>query len=65
MKISQVDAEQIGISGVERDVLVIEKHTYARVISDRFEETDIPAEFKQVALPAEHGPLSPAAGSRR
>ncbi len=45
VKISQADTGQIGFSGdLEDDAVVIEKHTYARVISDEFEETESPAE---------------------
>ncbi|HKY45708.1 MAG TPA: winged helix-turn-helix domain-containing protein, partial [Pyrinomonadaceae bacterium] len=56
-KISQADTAQIGFSGIEADAVVIEKHTFARVISNEFEETDLPAGFKQ----AEPAPLLPAA----
>ena len=44
----------IGLTGVEGDATVIEKHTYARVITEEFEGTD---------LPAQAAPLSPVAGA--
>ena len=47
VKISQADTGQIGFSGIEDDAVVIEKHTFARVISDEFEETELPAGFKK------------------
>ena len=47
VKISQADPAQIGFSGLEGDAVVIEKHTYARVISDEFDETDVPAEIHE------------------
>lgn len=61
-KISQADTAQIGFSDLEGEAVVIEKHTFARVITDEFEETDPAADFKQAELPAQHGPLWPAAG---
>ena len=53
VKISQAGSEQIGFSDLDGDAVVIEKHTYARVISDEFEGTDVPVEV-------EHGPYPPA-----
>lgn len=53
-KISQADTGQIGFSDIEGDAVVIEKHTYARVISDEFEGTDLPADFDEAEIPAEH-----------
>ncbi|MFY9556754.1 MAG: winged helix-turn-helix domain-containing protein [Blastocatellia bacterium] len=38
-----VNARQIGFPGVEGDATVIEKHTFARVISKEIEGTDLPA----------------------
>jgi len=60
VKISQPDAAQIGFSGLADDAPVIEKHTYARVISDEFEDTDIPREIHEAELPAQQAPLWPA-----
>ena len=56
VKISQADTAQIGFSGIEGDAVVIEKHTFARVITDEFEGTDLPAGFDEAELPAEHAP---------
>jgi len=53
VKVSAVNAWQIGLTGAEDDATVIEKHTFARVISNEFEGTD---------LPAQAAPLSPVAG---
>ena len=61
VKISQPDAAQIGFSGLADDAPVIEKHTYARVISDEFEDTDIPREIHEAELPAQLAPLWPSA----
>ena len=47
VKIIQAETAQIGFSGLERDAVVIEKHTYARVISDEFDEPDVPAEVHE------------------
>ncbi|HEY0729621.1 MAG TPA: DPP IV N-terminal domain-containing protein, partial [Pyrinomonadaceae bacterium] len=47
VKVSQAEPAQIGFSGLEDDAVVIEKHTYARVISDEFDEPDIPAEIHE------------------
>lgn len=41
VRISPAETAQIGFSGLEDDAVVIEKHTYARVISDEFEEPEI------------------------
>ena len=56
VKVSKPETAQIGFSEIERDAVVIEKHTYARVISDEFEGTDLPAAFRGAELPAQHGP---------
>ena len=61
VKISQAQTPaQIGFSDIEGDALVVEKHTFAQVISDEFEETDLPASFHE----AEHAPLLPATGTQ-
>ena len=60
VKISKADTEQIDFSGIEDDAVVIEKHTFARIISDEIEETDLPAGFKQAESPAQPAPLLPA-----
>lgn len=52
VKVSQADTGQIGFRGIEDNAVVIEKHTYARVISDEFEETDLTAGLDQPALPS-------------
>lgn len=44
VKISRAETAQIGFSGLEGDAVVIEKHTYARAISD---ETDVPSEIPE------------------
>ena len=57
VKISRADtAAPVGFSDPEEDAVVIEKHTYARVISDEFEQTDLPIEVEGSELPAKHGP---------
>lgn len=53
VKVSVVDAGQVGLTGMEGDATVIEKHTFARVISKEFEEADAPVQ------PA---PLTPVVG---
>jgi DNA-binding winged helix-turn-helix (wHTH) protein len=63
-KISRADTGQIGFSGIEGDAVVIEKHTYARVISNEFEGTDLPADFNEAEPPAQHGPLKFSAGTQ-
>lgn len=45
VKISRADTAPIGFSGIEGDAVVIEKHTFARVITDEFERTDLPVAF--------------------
>lgn len=62
VKISQAATGQIGFSGIQHDAVVIEKHTFARIISDEFEETDLPAGFDEAKPPAHHGPLKLSAG---
>lgn len=42
VKVSAVNAGQIGLTGAEGDTTVIEKHTYAQVISKEFDEADLP-----------------------
>lgn len=67
VKISQpqADTTQIGFSGMEGDAVVIEKHTYARVVSNEFEEqTGLPERLTEAELPAEHRPLWPDLGTR-
>ena len=61
VKISQADTAQIGLSGIEDNAVLIEKHTFARVIS---EETDLPARFEEAKLPAQHAPLWPDLGTQ-
>ncbi len=56
VKISQADEKQIGFSGIEGDTVVIEKHTFARVVRDEFEETDFPTDSNETKLPTEHAP---------
>lgn len=56
VKVSQADSAQIGFSSLEGDAVVIEKHTYARVISDEFEESDLPAEIHEAELVSEPAP---------
>ncbi|HKV34693.1 MAG TPA: winged helix-turn-helix domain-containing protein [Pyrinomonadaceae bacterium] len=51
VKITQPDAAQVGFSSLEDDALVIEKHTFARVITEEFALTD---------LSTQHAPLLPA-----
>src|SRR5262245_18726675 len=42
VKVTAVDTGQIGLTGVGGDSPIIEKHTFARVISKEFEGTDRP-----------------------
>ena len=56
----QVDTAQIGFSGLEGDAVVIEKHTFARIISDEIEETELPAGFDEAERPVQRAPLLPA-----
>jgi len=53
VKVSGGNAGQIGLTGMEGETTVIEKHTYARVISEEVEGTD---------QPAQAAPLSSVAG---
>jgi Tol biopolymer transport system component/DNA-binding winged helix-turn-helix (wHTH) protein len=64
VKISQADTGQIGFSGIEGDAVVIEKHTFARVISDEFEATELRTNFEGAELPAHHDPLKLSAGTQ-
>src|SRR5262249_46076282 len=54
VKVSAVNAGQAGVGGVEGDATIIEKHTFARVISQEFEGAN---------LPAQDAPLSPVVGA--
>ena len=47
VKISEAAIEQVGFSALESDAVVIEKHTFARVISDEFVTTDLPAKIEE------------------
>ena len=47
VKVSQAAIEQVGFNALEDDAVVIEKHTFARVISDEFVTTDVPATIKE------------------
>src|SRR5262249_16479183 len=44
VRVSVVDAGQMGLTGPEGDATIIEKHTFARVISQESEGTDLPAQ---------------------
>jgi DNA-binding winged helix-turn-helix (wHTH) protein len=46
VKVSRTDTVQSSLGGREAETMVIEKHTFARVISDEFEETDLPAKVE-------------------
>lgn len=59
VKIVHADTAQVGLSALEGDALVIEKHTFARVTSDEFEETELPVDFKRAEVPARPGPSWP------
>ena len=59
-KISQAAPAQLGFSDIACDALVIEKHTFTRVISDEFEPND----FDEAEVPAEHTPSWPASGAQ-
>src|SRR5687767_13815764 len=62
VKVSRPEAAQLSIGGgAEEDALVIEKHTFARVISNEFDETDLPAEIHEAELAREPAQLLPAA----
>jgi Tol biopolymer transport system component/DNA-binding winged helix-turn-helix (wHTH) protein len=61
VKISQADTTQVSFSALESDALVIEKHTFARVITEEFDVRDLSAGVKQAKLAAQHAPLLPAA----
>ena len=52
VKVSQTDTVQSGLSGREAETIPVEKHTFAPVISNEFEETDLPAEVEDRGLPA-------------
>jgi Tol biopolymer transport system component/DNA-binding winged helix-turn-helix (wHTH) protein len=53
VKVSRTDTLQSSLGGREAETVGIEKHTFARVISDEFEET---AELEGSGPPARHGP---------
>src|SRR5262249_50507987 len=53
VKVAVADAGPIGPAGGEGEATVIEKHTFARVVSEEVEGTD---------LPAQAAPLSPVGG---
>src|SRR5688572_13370684 len=56
VKVSRAVPVHSDLGGREGDTMVIEQHTFARVISDEFEGTDLPAKVEEAALPAHHGP---------
>jgi Tol biopolymer transport system component/DNA-binding winged helix-turn-helix (wHTH) protein len=63
VKVSRADTAQVAFSGLEDDAVVIEKHTLGRVISNEFEETDLPAGFDEAKLavqPVRPAPVLPA-----
>ena len=66
VKISQpvTPTAQIGFSGHEGDTVVIEKHTYARVISDEFEGPDVLEHIDEPKVAVQHASLSPATEPR-
>src|SRR5581483_483705 len=60
VQVSVADARQIGTAGVEGEATVIEKHTFARVISEEVEGADLPAPAASCLPVAEVRALAPA-----
>ena len=54
-----------GTAPTEVDTTVIEKHTFARVISEEFEPTDLPAEAQPIRSLNESQPLALPAGNEQ
>src|SRR5262249_29899631 len=52
VRVSVDDAGQMGLSGAEGDATIIEKHTFARVISQESEGTDLPAQAASLSAAA-------------
>jgi Tol biopolymer transport system component/DNA-binding winged helix-turn-helix (wHTH) protein len=57
VKITHADNRLIDLGDIKDDAVVIEKHTFARVIS---EETDLPAGFDEAELVAQPAPVTHA-----
>lgn len=58
VKVSRAESRPHSLAGLERDAVVIEKHTFARVISDEFEGADLPAALEGEELAVAHAPLN-------
>ncbi|HXI94468.1 MAG TPA: winged helix-turn-helix domain-containing protein, partial [Blastocatellia bacterium] len=63
--VSVPDARQIGPPGVDREATVIEKHTFARVFSEEFEGSDVPAKARPLPSAARAAILAPAGDTER
>src|ERR1044071_679511 len=59
LKVSALDAAQIAPASIAGEATVIEKHTFARVLSEEFEGSDLPAELTTPALLPPARKLSP------
>jgi len=59
VKIIHADSARVGFSDLANEDVIIEKHTFARVITDEFERTDLPDDFKQVEAAVQPAPLWP------
>ncbi|HVG17690.1 MAG TPA: transcriptional regulator, partial [Blastocatellia bacterium] len=65
LRVSAVDSGRTEIPGMQGNATVIEKHTFARVISEGFEETDIPGQTASVSPAAGAKALESASGTER
>ncbi|MFY9558375.1 MAG: winged helix-turn-helix domain-containing protein, partial [Blastocatellia bacterium] len=65
IKISAVETGQTDIAGLQGNATVIEKHTFARVVTDGFEGANLPDQTAPVSLVAGVKALAPAGVSER
>src|SRR5262244_1276600 len=60
VKVSLVEARPTGPTGLEGDTTVIEKHTFARIISEDVEGTDLPVQAAAASPVTEVPALAPS-----
>src|ERR1044071_6788670 len=65
VKVSAIDTGQTDITGIQGNATVIEKHTFARVISEGFEETDLPGQTESASAVAGVKALRSAHGTEQ
>src|SRR5262249_24308999 len=65
VKVSLVEARPTGPTGLEGDTTVIEKHTFARIISEDVEGTDLPVQAAAASPVTEVPALAPSGIAER